>query len=48
MVYVARHVQLMAGTNETYVAFAYREKAKDFDAGEIVDKTIAKMGLGVE
>jgi hypothetical protein len=38
----------MAGTDKTFVEFAYPETVEDFDAEEVIDRTIAKMGLEVE
>jgi hypothetical protein len=46
--YIAKHLQLLAGTNVSYIEFANGTFATDFDADEVVDDVLARMGLEEE
>lgn len=42
-IYVAKHLQALVGSSVDYYALAHA--APDFDAGQVVDGVISKMGL---
>lgn len=45
-VYVARHLQLIAGTNVSYAEIAYDLEPRDFDAQAIADDVASRIAEG--
>ena len=44
-VYVAEHLKALVGSDVSYYETAHRIADADFDAGEVVDDVISRMGL---
>lgn len=44
-IYVAKHLQLIAGTDLGYYEIVHGGEPADFDADEVVDDVLSRMGL---